>query len=101
MPAPALQERSHPSQLREARRQLVSQGRLPTELIHPGLERHPRPGRRLLKQQAQHAALQQRMGHPATLLHFQLRSQAQQPRELCDGDREQFQKIFPETGPGG
>ena len=75
--------------------------RLPTELIHPGLERHPRPGRRLLKQQAQHAALQQRMGHPATLLHFQLRSQAQQPRELCDGDREQFQKIFPETGPGG
>ena len=39
MPAPALQERSHPSQLREARRQLVSQGRLPTDLIETDLAR--------------------------------------------------------------
>ena len=39
MPAPALQDRSHPSQLREARRQLVSQGRLPADLIHSDLAR--------------------------------------------------------------
>ena len=39
MPAPALQERSVPSQLREARRQLVSQGRLPTDLIQSDLAR--------------------------------------------------------------
>ncbi len=39
MPAPALQERSVPSQLREARRQLVSQGRLPADLIQSDLAR--------------------------------------------------------------
>ncbi|MES2581124.1 MAG: sigma-54-dependent Fis family transcriptional regulator [Pseudomonadota bacterium] len=39
MPAPALQERSVPSQLREARRQLVSHGRLPTDLIERDLAR--------------------------------------------------------------
>ena len=39
MPAPVLQERSHPSQLREARRQLVGNGRLPTELIQTDLAR--------------------------------------------------------------
>ena len=39
MPAPALQERSHPSQLREARRQLVSHGHLPTNLIQTDLAR--------------------------------------------------------------
>jgi hypothetical protein len=74
---------------------------LPPKLIHPRLKRHARPGRGLLKEQAQHTALQQGMGHTAALLHFQLRGQAQQTRQLCNGDREQFQKIFPETGPGG
>ena len=40
-------------------------------------------------------------GTPAALLHFQLRRKAQQPCQLLDGNREQFQEIFPETGPGG
>jgi transcriptional regulator of acetoin/glycerol metabolism len=39
MPAPALQERSIPSQLREARRQLVNHGRLPSDLIQSDLAR--------------------------------------------------------------
>jgi transcriptional regulator of acetoin/glycerol metabolism len=39
MPAPALQERSVPSQLREARRQLVSRGHLPIELMQSDLAR--------------------------------------------------------------
>jgi transcriptional regulator of acetoin/glycerol metabolism len=39
MTTPVLQDRSVPSQLREARRQLVSSGRLPTDLIQTDLAR--------------------------------------------------------------
>ena len=39
MPTPVLQDRSVPSQLREARRQLVTHGRLPTDLIQTDLAR--------------------------------------------------------------
>ncbi len=39
MPVPALQDRSVPSQLREARRQLVNHGRVPADLIHTDLAR--------------------------------------------------------------
>ncbi|NMM05427.1 sigma-54-dependent Fis family transcriptional regulator [Polaromonas sp.] len=39
MPPPALQERPVPSQLREARRQLLNRGSLPADLIQPELAR--------------------------------------------------------------
>ena len=69
----------------------------PPELIHARLKRHARTGGRFLKDQPQHPPRQQRVCHPAALLHLELSGKSQQGRQLTAWNRQQLQEIFPET----
>ena len=71
--------------------------RMAAELVHPRLERHPRAGGGLLKQQSQHLALQVLLDDSTPLFPLQFGSQAQQTRQFHKGNRKEFQQVLAES----